>query len=161
MTITGNLPKPLVTIAGKPVIVHQIKYLKKNNITDLIILTGFKGYIIQGALGDGSNFGIKISYSHEDRPFGTSGAVKKAESHIKDRILVLYGDVILDINLSKMINFHFRLQSKATLAVHPNSHPFDSDLLEMDKHPGVISFLPKPRPDSRYVQNCVNAGLTF
>ncbi len=159
VSISNDLPKPLVTIAGKPVIVHQIKYLKRNNITDLIILLGFKGNIIQGALGDGSNFGVNITYSHEDRPLGTAGAVKNAESHIKDRIFVLYGDVILDVNFSRMCDFHLRHQSKATIAVHPNSHPFDSDLLVMDEHDRVISFLPKPRTDSGYVQNCVNAGL--
>ncbi len=156
-----NMPKPLISIAGKPVLQYQIEFLAKNTVHEVIISVGYGAKAIKKYFGDGENFGIKIKYSEESEPLGTGGAFKYAESlfnSAKD-ILVLYGDVIFDIDWNRFVNFHHTHSGLGTLLVHPNDHPFDSDLLETNHVNKIIRFIPKPHPADRYYQNLVNAGI--
>lgn len=158
------LPKPMVNIAGKPILQHQIEFLAKNNINKVIIGVGYKAEIIKDYFKDGKQFGVSIIYSEESKALGTAGAFKYAESLInKEReedVLVIYGDIIFDIDLERMSSFHVYHNSLGTLFVHPNNHPYDSDLLEISQDDDrIIKFINKPHSKELIYQNLTNAGL--
>lgn len=157
----GNLPKPMVQIAGKPLLQHQMEFLAKNNVRDVILSVGDGAEAIQSYFGQGEQFGLSITYSEEPRPLGTAGAFKYAEALFGDAedILVLYGDLIFDIDLTRLMDFHHSHRGLGTLLVHPNDHPFDSDLLEADRLNRIVHFIPKPHADGQVYQNLVNAGI--
>jgi len=101
--ITDYVPKPLIPIKNIPIIEWQIKYLKKFGISEIIICSGYKTKMIENYLNN-KKLGIKITFSVEDKPLGTGGAIKKAGKKIKDRsFLVINGDTITNIDLKKLI----------------------------------------------------------
>ena len=157
------LPKPMVTIAGKPILQHQIEFLAKNNINKVILSVGYKAKIIKDYFKEGKRFGISIIYSEESKPLGTAGAFKYAESLFnrerEEDTLVIYGDIIFDIDLERMLNFHKRHNGLGTLFVHPNDHPYDSDLLEINQDDRVVKFINKPHSKKLIYRNLTNAGL--
>ena len=157
------LPKSMVNIAGKPILQYQIEFLAKNNINKVIISVGYKAEIIKDYFKEGKQFGVSIIYSEESKPLGTAGAFKYAESLFnrerEEDILVIYGDIIFDIDLERMLNFHKRHNGLGTLFVHPNDHPYDSDLLEINQDGRVIKFINNPHSKELIYQNLVNAGL--
>ena len=101
--ITDYVPKPLIPIKNIPIIEWQIKYLKKFGISEVIICSGYKTEMIENYLKN-KKLGIKITFSIENKPLGTGGAIKKAGKKIKDRsFLVINGDTITNIDLKKLI----------------------------------------------------------
>ena len=101
--ITDYVPKPLIPIKNIPIIEWQIKYLKKFGISEIIVCSGYKTKMIENYLNN-KKLGIKITFSVEDKPLGTGGAIKKAGKKIKDRsFLVINGDTITNIDLKKLI----------------------------------------------------------
>jgi len=156
-SISGDIPKPMVPICGKPILKHQIECLVKNDLPDIVIVVGHLGRQIVDYFGDGGNFGCKISYFIETDPLGTAGALYKIEKLTGDFIL-LNGDIIFDIDLNRMITFHKEKKALATLAVHPNNHPFDSALILTDNNYQVTGWLNKE--DERvFYRNQVNSGI--
>ena len=156
----GEIPKPMVEILGKPLIEWQVEAIKKNGISEIIFVIGHLGSAIRGHFGDGSRFGIKAEYIEETEPLGTAGAL----FYLKDRIgnepfLLVFGDVLFDIDLGRMADFHTKNNAAATLFVHPNSHPFDSDLVELSHGGKVAGFHLKLGRRDFWYRNCVNAGL--
>src|SRR5208283_594289 len=125
----NNVPKPMVTIAGKPILEHQIELAKRYGLNDIYLLTGHLSDVIADHFGDGSQFGVRITHIAEDSPLGTAGAIKMLEGKFKDRFMVFYGDTIMDIDLSAFIEFDRSSESIATIIVHPNDHPSDSDFI--------------------------------
>jgi len=101
--ITDYVPKPLIPIKNIPIIEWQIKYLKKFGISEIIVCSGYKTKMIENYLNN-KKLGIKITFSVEDKPLGTGGAIKKAGKKIKDEsFLVINGDTITNIDLKKLI----------------------------------------------------------
>ncbi len=181
MSVRSDVPKPMITICGKPILQYQLENLKAYGLTDITIGVGHLGQVIKDFFGDGSAFGVKISYFTEDRPLGTAGALFKmldgkacdaihTTTAIEDDFLLLCGDVVFDIDFNRFINFHKQHQSWATLMAHPNGHPYDSSLLVTEILPPqvaggmpvnthrVIKWLAK-EDERRYYRNLVNAGL--
>lgn len=156
--ITQTIPKPMLPIAGKPIMEHQINFLKSNGIKDLFILIGYLGHVIRDYFSDGKEFGVNIQYSLEDRPFGTSGCIKVLEDEIKEDFLILYGDLMLDMKLGNLVDLHEAKRSSGTLVVHPNDHPYDSDLVVMDDDCRIIGLLPKDQKP-RYYANLASAAV--
>ena len=104
--ITDKIPKPLILINNTPLIERSIKYLKKFGINDIIICSGYKSKQIENFLKKKRNFNCKIEFSIEKTPLGTAGAIKKATEKISEEsFVVIYGDVITNINLRKILNF--------------------------------------------------------
>ena len=160
-TVTKNeVPKPMVDVLEKPLIERQIEVLKKNGITDIIFVIGYLGNVIRNHFGDGSNFGIKAEYIEETEPLGTAGAFYFLKDKLGDGpFFLLFGDVLFDIDLERMIDFHKKRSSFATLFVHPNSHPFDSDLVDTNSDGKIIKFDSKHNIRNYWYKNCVNAGF--
>ena len=158
-SLTESIPKPMVLLAGKPVLEHQINFLKSYNLTDVFMLLGHKGEIIKKYFKDGKKLGVKIKYFFDPKPLGTAGSLKEIEKFISEPFLLFYGDTMIDINLTQFIDFHDGKQSIASLVVHPNDHPKDSDLLDIDNDDYVTNFFPKPHKKVFNLRNLVNAAL--
>jgi len=154
-----DLPKPMIQIAGKPILEYQVENVKKYNLKDIYILSGYNAHKIVDYFGDGSKWDVNITHVIEEIPLGTAGALKQIEHLLKEKFLVLYGDTLFDINLSRMIEFNLENESIGTLLVHPNDHPHDSDLVEIDSNFNIIQFHSKPHPENKYFKNLVNAAL--
>ena len=168
-SIASDIPKPMIPICGKPILEHQIECLKRNGLTDITLSIGHLGHFIREYFGDGSSFGVKISYFEETEPLGTAGSLYKIPGLDED-FLVLCGDTVFDIDFSRLIDFHKAHNAEATLVSHPNSHPYDSSLLvteilppaekgllPVDSH-RVIKWMNK-EDERLWYKNRVNAGI--
>ncbi|NPA65089.1 MAG: HAD-IIIA family hydrolase [Epsilonproteobacteria bacterium] len=153
-----DIPKPMVEIAGKPLLEHQILLAKRYGMDEIYILSGHLSHVIRDYFGDGSKWGLKITHIVEREPLGTAGAIKQLEGMIDERFMVFYGDTMMDIDLENFIR-HDREDSLGTLMVHPNDHPYDSDLVDIDKENRIVKFYSKPHPENVYLPNLVNAAL--
>ena len=131
-SIAKDLPKPMVPVLGKPILEYQIRCLLANGIREIILITGYLGEAVQEYFGDGSAFGAEISYFHEETPLGTGGALYYLREQLSDDFLLLMGDLMLDVDFCRMLDFHRACGGAATLFVHPNSHPYDSDVIVTD-----------------------------
>lgn len=159
-SITNDeIPKPMALIAGKPILQWQIECLCRNGVTSIILVIGHLGEKIETYFGDGALFGVHISYFKEERPLGTAGALAELGGQLEETFLLVFGDTIFDICVAQMLEFHQSKQAKATLFVHPNSHPFDSDLVLRDMDSRVCGFLSKYEERLGWYDNCVNAGF--
>ena len=154
-----DIPKPMVKIGEKPLLEHQIDLAKRYGVNEVFILSGHLANVIEEYFGDGSRFGVKIHHVIEPYPLGTAGSLKLLEGKLDDRFLVFYGDVVMDFDIASFIEFDKQYDSIGTTIVHPNDHPYDSDLLEINKNNKVTKVLPKPHQDGEYYQNLVNAAV--
>lgn len=150
-------PKPMVPIAGKPILEHQLDLARRYGFNDVLLLLGHMGEKVAGHFGERWN-GMRLSYLQEETPLGTAGAVKSAAGLLDGDFLVFYGDTIMDVDLAAMVDFHRAAGAAATLLVHPNDHPYDSDLLD-EREGRVIAFHSKPHPEDLCARNLVNAAL--
>ena len=154
-----DIPKPMVEIGGKPLLEHQIELAKKYGSKEFFILSGHLAHVIEEYFGNGEKWGVKIHHVVEPFPLGTAGSLKLLEGKLDERFLVLYGDVVMDFDIDSFINFDTQYDSVGTTLVHPNDHPYDSDLLETDKNHKVTRVIPKPHNENEYYQNLVNAAV--
>jgi D-glycero-D-manno-heptose 1,7-bisphosphate phosphatase len=157
-SIAQDIPKPMVRLFDKPILEYQLDCLKKNGLKEIVIVIGHLGKAISEYFGDGKKFGCAITYYDETEPLGTAGALYKIYDELSDNFILLNGDTILDMDFSRMICFHKEKKALATLAVHPNSHPFDSALLITNSDNQITDWLNKEDP-RLYYKNQVNAGV--
>ena len=158
-TLNKETPKPMVKIMGKPLIQYQVELCKKFGFDDIHILIHYKGNKIREYLGDGRKFDLNITYHEENIPRGTAGAVLDILDKLSDVFLIIYGDTFLNVNLEQFYTSHLTKKSDATLFVHPNNHPHDSDLIELDEN-GYIRHIHKyPHKSEVWMPNLVNAAL--
>ncbi|MFH1521131.1 MAG: nucleotidyltransferase family protein [Candidatus Micrarchaeota archaeon] len=157
--ISNIIPKPMVEIDGKPLLERTILHLKQFGILKFILCAGHLANSIQSHFGDGSTFGVNISYAIEKDLLGTGGALKNAEKLVgKEPFILLYGDLVINMDLRKFIQFHEKKGGMGTLVVHPSEHPYDSDMLEINNNQQIIKFLGKPTPGQKF-KNIGNAGV--
>ncbi len=155
-----EIPKPLLALNGKPMIQWQIENLKKYGVTEFIIIIGYLGDRIREYFQDGQNLGVHIRYIAEEQPLGSAGALYFVKEWIGSRnFFVIFGDVMFDMDAVRMIHFHEEKNALATLLVHPNSHPQDSDLVVLDGENRIIGFDSKQNVREYWYDNCVNAGI--
>ena len=155
----GDLPKPMIPIAGKPLLEHQIELARAHGFTDVLLFVHYRADLIQQQLGDGSRFGLRLKYIVETEPLGTAGATLAGFDQLAERFAMMYGDTMVNIDLTRLWNAHESSGADATLFLHPNNHPLDSDLVEMDAENWVTAFHNRPHPTEKFFQNLVNAGL--
>lgn len=154
------IPKPMVKLLDKPLLEWQVECLRRNGVDDIIMVTGHLGEIIRDYFGDGGSWDVKIRYFMEKEPLGTAGALPEMREMLEEEFFLLFGDLLLDVDFGRMAAFHREKRALATLFVHPNSHPLDSDLIVADERGRVTGLASKhiDRSDDWYA-NCVNAGL--
>lgn len=157
--VKNEIPKAMIPVGGKPVIEHQLIMAKRYGFSEFVFLIGYLGQQIQSYFGDGSKWGVHIDYYQEEQPLGTAGALAEVKDCLSEDFFVFYGDTVMDIDMTRMLAFHRSHQSDATLFVHPNDHPFDSDIILLDTNHLVTGIVTKPHPQDFISHNHVNAAL--
>ena len=156
--VRDDIPKPMMPVLGKPILEYQINLLKDHGFTDVWLIVNHLYHHIEDHFGKGEAFGIRIHYYVEPTPLGTVGGVKALQEHLTEPFIVLYGDVMMNMDLHRLFDFHHANNADATLVVHPNDHPYDSDLLDVDENDKVCAFYAKPHPEGLVYRNLVNAA---
>lgn len=124
-SLTKGLPKSLVPIHGKPFLEYQLECLKTNGIRDIVLCIGHLGAQIKERFGDGSSFGVNISYSTEDKLLGTAGAIKKAEPLLEETFYTMYGDSYLFLDFKEVMKFFKANNKLALMTVYKNHNLYD------------------------------------
>ena len=158
-SVTKNIPKPMVPIEGKPLLEYQIENLKENGVQNIILIIGHLGDVIKDYFGDGTEFGIHISYYVEETPLGTAGALAKIKDRLENTFFLIFGDLFININYNRFLKFHQEKKALITLFAHPNSHPYDSDIVITDNNDRVTGWSYKKDIRTEDYKNLVNAGL--
>src|SRR5579872_7621791 len=132
--LTSRTPKPLVPIANKPVMEHIIELLRAHGITELVATVHYLADEIESHFGDGSQYGVSISYVVEDTPLGTAGAVKLAETLLSNEdFLVISGDVMTDCDIRALIDQHYRQGNDATIGLKRVPNPLEFGVVITDE----------------------------
>ncbi len=136
--LTYEVPKPMITVKGKPFLEHQLELLRSYKITDILLLVGYLEKQIRDYFKDGSDFGVKIQYSVEDKPLGEAGALKKAEALLKEEFFVVYGDSYLSLDYGDVELYFKKAKKRVLMVVYdnknedtgvPNNVSLDKDLI--------------------------------
>lgn len=158
-SIAIDIPKPMVNIVGKPILQYQIECLKDNGITDIYLLIGYLGDTIKNYFNDGTDLGVNIKYIEETEPLGSAGSLFFLKDIIKEDFVFIFGDLMFDVCFKRMIDFHKEHNSTITLLSHPNSHPYDSDLIVSNDDDLVVGVDSKHNVRNYYYHNLVNSGI--
>lgn len=156
---TGGRPKPMAPILGRPALEHQMTLCRRHGFDRILLLVHYGHDTIQRHFEDGSRFGVRITYAVEPAPRGTAGALADALSHLDETFVVLYGDTFLDVDLRRMWTTHQKSGAEATVFVHPNHHPGDSDLVDIDDEGLVTAIHPYPHAAGMEYDNLAVAAL--
>lgn len=158
-SVNSEIPKAMIPVCGKPIIEHEVELCKRYGFTEFLFIIGHMGDQISSFFGDGSKWGVNIDYYQETLPLGTAGALGYLKDKLIEDFYVLYGDTIVDFDMMAMLKFHQDKKAAATLFLHPNDHPYDSDIVQLDSEGKIIKFDNKPHPDGFVSKNIVNAAL--
>jgi NDP-sugar pyrophosphorylase family protein len=150
---TENCPKPLLPVGGKPILEHIIERARDDGFEHFVLAIHYLGHMIEEYFGDGSRWGVSITYLREEQPLGTGGALSLLAPHPSTPLLVTNGDVLADIRYGEVLDFHLRHTAAATMAVrsHEWQHPFG---VVETQGVDIVSFKEKP-----VYRSHVNAGI--
>ena len=153
MPHTENCPKPMVLVAGKPMLQHIIERSQQEGFNHFVLAINYLGHMIEEYFGDGSRFGVKIDYLREQTSLGTVGALSLLARRPEASFVVTNGDVITDIHYGELLDFHIRHDATATMAVrvHEWQHPFG---VVQIKGVDIVGFEEKP-----IARTHINAGV--
>ena len=158
-SVTGDLPKPMVTLAGKPVLEHILNLLRRSGVTDVCMALHYRPEVIRDYFGDGSRFGVRLQYRVETAQRGTAGAVRSCADFYGGRdFLVISGDCVCDFDLKALMEAHRRHHSAVTMALYAHDAPLQYGIVLTDRTGRVVSFMEKP-DWSRVVSDLVNTGI--
>lgn len=159
LPMTALTPKPMVPLLNRPCMEYTIELLKKHGITDIAVTVQYLSEVIKSYFGDGSSFGVSITYFEETTPLGTAGSIKNCQDFLKEeRFIVVSGDALTDIDLSAAIAFHERKQALATLLLKRVDDPLEFGIVMTDDEGRIIRFLEKPSW-SEVFSDTVNTGI--
>ena len=142
--LTSRHPKPLVPVAGTPVIEHILRLLREHGINEVVITIAYLGADIRNHLGDGSELEMEIEYVVEDRPLGTAGSVRNAAHLLDETFLVISGDALTDIDLTSVVRQHRERKAKASIVLRSVPNPLEYGVVVTDPEGNVVRFLEKP-----------------
>jgi D,D-heptose 1,7-bisphosphate phosphatase len=158
-SLNNEIPKAMIPVAGKPVLEYQIELAKRYGFKEIILIIGYLGNVIEDYFQDGSKWGVYITYYKEEAALGTAGALPYLKDILLEDFFVFYGDTVMDIALDQMLAFHQQKNADASLFLHPNDHPYDSDLVAEDENNRITNFFSRPYPEGFVSRNLVNAAL--
>lgn len=156
--LTVSIPKPMIPLFNRPIMLHIVELLKKHDITELVMLLYHQPFFIKNFFRDGSDFGVKITYVTPIADMGTAGAVKAAEKYLDERFLVISGDLLTDFNLRKIIDFHVDHKAKATITLTSVKDPLQFGVVITDKEKRITQFLEKPGW-GEVISDTINTGI--
>jgi dTDP-glucose pyrophosphorylase/predicted transcriptional regulator len=153
MPLTQTLPKPLIPIAGRPILEHIILHLVGNGVRTLFVSINYLGEMIEEQIGDGSRFGCRVEYLRETKPLGTGGPLATLPRLPSDPVLVMNGDLVTQANVGDLLDAHERGNCAITVGVKPYFHTIPYGCVELDN--GRITELNEKPTLMRWV----NAGI--
>lgn len=157
--VTGELPKPMAPLLGRPMLEHIVRLLKKHGFTDICAALKYRAEDIERAFGDGAALGVHMQYRVEREALGTAGGVKNCADFYGDEdFLVISGDAACDLDLSRLMREHRESDAAVTLALHRSREPLSYGLAVTDGDGDVRCFIEKPQW-SRVVTDLVNTGI--
>ena len=160
--LTLSLPKPLLLVGGRPLLVWNLMLLKQHGITEALINLHYRGDQIVEALGDGSRYGMRLAYSHEPVILGTGGGIQQAQSYFENRpFLVLNGDTISDCDLTALIETHRAAQALATLAVREDPRAVDWGAVMVDADSRIVQIKGEPAVAQRGAAGRMDAPASY
>ena len=142
--LTSNVPKPMMPLANRPMMEHIVDLLKRHGFDDIVVTVAFKANHIRTWFGDGSEFGVRMVYATEDSPLGTAGSVRNAMDELTERFLVISGDVLTDLDLTKLVEFHDQKQAMATIGLIRVENPLEFGIVITEEDGSIERFLEKP-----------------
>jgi mannose-1-phosphate guanylyltransferase len=159
--LTVYTPKPIVPFLNRPFLLYQIEILQRAGIEDITLSLNYQPDKIEQILGDGSEYGVNLRFITEPSPMGTGGAYKYAASDIRETTIVLNGDILTDLDISKVIEFHQAKKATATIVLTPVENPSAYGLVETEADGKVLRFREKPNAEelAELTINTINAGI--
>lgn len=149
--LTRETPKPLLPIEGVPLLVRTLRHLAAQGFRDVAVNLHFRGDLVRAALGDGAAAGVRVTWSDEPALLGTAGAVQALrgffEADDDESFLVLYGDLLLDVDFAPMIAQHRATRAAATLLLHQRAG--SNSLVQMGDDRRITGFIERPTPEAR------------
>lgn len=158
-SVNSEIPKAMIPIDGKPILEYEVEMAKRYGFTDFLFVTGHMGDQIHSYFGNGEKWDVQIEYYQEEKPMGTAGALGYLKDKLTEDFFVFYGDTVMDFDMQAMLDYHKQKNADATLFLHPNDHPYDSDIVDLDADGKVRCFYNKPHEDGFISRNIVNAAL--
>lgn len=155
--LTIDQPKAMVPLGGRPLLEHLVALLCAHGIHEIAINLHYRPGAILAHFGDGSRFGVRITYSHEERLLGSAGAARRLDWFLDDPFLVLYGDLLTDADLTSLIETHARLGGVGTIALGETDDPMRCGIVQLDGTGRITRFIEKPT--SNEFGNLANGGI--
>ncbi len=156
--LTSRQPKPLVPVAGRPIMEHILLHLRRHQMRDVIATVQYLGASIRNYFGDGSEQGVALTYSVEDSPLGTAGSVMLARPQLNEPFLVISGDALTDVDLGAAIRFHREHRAIATIVLKPVPNPLEYGVVVVDEGGAVQRFIEKPSW-GEVISDLANTGI--
>ncbi|MEY2591474.1 MAG: mannose-phosphate guanylyltransferase / phosphomannomutase, partial [Acidimicrobiaceae bacterium] len=141
--LTSNQPKPMMHLANRPMMEHIVQLLQRHGFDDIVVTVAFMANNIRSYFGDGSEFGVRMVYATEESPLGTAGSVRNAMDELRDRFLVISGDVLTDIDLSRIVAFHEEKGAMATIGLTAVENPLEFGIVITNEDGSIERFLEK------------------
>jgi len=154
--LTDKTPKPLLPIKGTPIIEHAINNFKRHGIVNIILSIGYKANNIKDYFGNGSKFGVNITYSIEEEPLGTGGAIKESSKDLHETFIAINGDNLADFDWTMMLEEHRSNSAKITMALFPVEDVTQFGIAQLDGKK-IVKFIEKPSVEEA-PSNLNNAG---
>ena len=156
--LTSNQPKPMVPIVGKPCMEHILELLRRHGLEDVIVTVAFLPQSIRSYFGGGESLGMEIGYSVEESPLGTAGSVRLAAGRLDDTFLVISGDALCDIDLTRLVEYHREKQASVTIGLKSVDNPLEFGIVVTDDDGRVERFLEKPSWGQVF-SDTINTGI--
>jgi len=158
--LTTDRPKPMLPVAGRCLLEYTVAWLRHHGVRRIAINLHHRGEVIAEHFGDGADFGVEVTYSREEALLGTAGGAKRLEAFLDEPFVLVYGDVLTDLDLTALIRFH-RAQppgERLTMALYSVPNPTDCGIVRLDDRGRVVEFVEKPPPDAVF-SDLANAGI--
>ena len=156
--LTDHLPKPMLPVAGRPLLEHTITYLRDCGVTDLAINLHHLPAVVMDYFGNGSRWGVNLRYSVEERLLGSAGGVKRLQFFFDETFVVFYGDLLTWADLRPMIALHRCAGVLATMGLYHVPDPWNRGIVQLDEAQTIVRFAEKP-PHDQVFSNLANAGI--
>ena len=151
---TKSLPKPMLPLGKKPILEHEIEWVKKNGINEIVICVSYLRKKIEDYFGDGKKFGVKIEYAISNEPLATAGQLKTAEKFIDETFVCLYGDSIYNFSLRNMIKHHKKTKSYVTMSLYDYKFNLKYGVIDTNNDGKLISWSEKPEYSAKINIGC-------
>ncbi|HKI93531.1 MAG TPA: sugar phosphate nucleotidyltransferase [Gaiellaceae bacterium] len=156
--LTSNQPKPMVPIVGKPCMEHILELLHRHGFEDVIVTVAFLPQAIRSYFGNGDSLGMDVSYSVEESPLGTAGSVRLAAGRLDDTFLVISGDALCDVDLTRLVEYHREKKASVTIGLKSVENPLEFGIVVTDDDDRVERFLEKPSWGQVF-SDTINTGI--